>query len=450
MRQLIILASLVLLASCSKQAQDDDSWVQSAVQQRIDKQVSWNQGKQAHLEIQEQIARMLESEVRVDQAVQIALLNNPSLQATFEEIGIAQADLWEAGLFQNPFLDGYVRFPSSQYSMVNASLSLVTSIIDFFLVPLRKQTAKLQFQEANMRVAHAVVHLAADVEQTVYALIAAQTKFQLQSSLMELASIAQGLSEEQLRVGNVNAFVVETKCADATQAMLELEQTALEVIALKEKLCVLLGVAHQEVTLYPHLPPLPEQELELKDLESIALTQRLDITAARTHAEAIASMGAQKKWWTYTDAKLGVSTEKQSEGFWDTGPAFNLFLPFFNHGQAARSRLLAQLRQAEAHLDALEREAKIRVKSACDKVLKARLIVETYAHSVLPLREQIIETAQKQYNVMTDGVYALLRNKQEELISQINYSLALRDYWTQRALLDLILGEKLDVRGEHE
>src|SRR3954468_15658129 len=36
-----------------------------------------------------------------DAAVQVALLNNATLQATYEDLGIAQADLVQAGLLKN-------------------------------------------------------------------------------------------------------------------------------------------------------------------------------------------------------------------------------------------------------------------------------------------------------------------------------------------------------------
>ena len=48
-----------------------------------------------------------------DDAVQIAMLNNRDLQALYSELGLAQADLVQAGLFRNPILDAAVFFPLS-------------------------------------------------------------------------------------------------------------------------------------------------------------------------------------------------------------------------------------------------------------------------------------------------------------------------------------------------
>src|SRR4051812_29027480 len=57
------------------------------------------------------VETLLRATLTADRAVQIALLNNRNLQATFEEIGVAKADLLEAGLLKNPSFDASVRFP---------------------------------------------------------------------------------------------------------------------------------------------------------------------------------------------------------------------------------------------------------------------------------------------------------------------------------------------------
>ena len=56
---------------------------------------------------------MLQSELSAEQAVQIALLNNRRLQATYEDLMVAQADLVSAGLLRNPVFDAEIRFPAS-------------------------------------------------------------------------------------------------------------------------------------------------------------------------------------------------------------------------------------------------------------------------------------------------------------------------------------------------
>src|SRR5688500_8302143 len=85
--------------------------VASLVRERTGKQVHWNQGSPADAEAAERVRALLTRELSAEEAVQVALLNNRNLQATYEELAVAQADLVAAGLLRNPVFDAEIRFP---------------------------------------------------------------------------------------------------------------------------------------------------------------------------------------------------------------------------------------------------------------------------------------------------------------------------------------------------
>lgn len=76
--------------------------VQTTVAQRTAETICWNRNSdfaRCHIE------RMLEQALTLDQLVEITLLNNRHLQASYEELGIARAHVVQAGLFKNPIVD---------------------------------------------------------------------------------------------------------------------------------------------------------------------------------------------------------------------------------------------------------------------------------------------------------------------------------------------------------
>ena len=74
--------------------------VKGLVGQRIDYNLHWNQETEADLEVEKAIEDLLKNELTPETTVQIALLNNPNLQAVYEDLGITQADVVEAGLLE--------------------------------------------------------------------------------------------------------------------------------------------------------------------------------------------------------------------------------------------------------------------------------------------------------------------------------------------------------------
>src|SRR5271170_1780140 len=101
-----------LLCGCQTSAPQtgfDD--VRQLAAQRTGLVVQWYGNPDDKQLVAQSIAAMLSQDLNVNQAAQIALLNNHHLQATFEDLGIAQADLVQAGLLKNPVFDMGVRFP---------------------------------------------------------------------------------------------------------------------------------------------------------------------------------------------------------------------------------------------------------------------------------------------------------------------------------------------------
>jgi cobalt-zinc-cadmium efflux system outer membrane protein len=105
------------------------------------------------------------------------------------------------------------------------------------------------------------------------------------------------------------------------------------------------------------------------------------------------------------------------------------------------ARATAELRRAQHEYHALAvrirataRALLERMRGASDRALYVRDIV-------LPLHERIVSEAQLQYNAMQIGVFELLRDRQQQIETGVEYVEMLQEYWTAHAdLLHLLSG----------
>ena len=88
--------------------------VSTAVEARSGKRVVWHLGTELDAQVDQEVRALLQDTLTVDGAVQVALLNNRNLQALYAELGVAQADLVQAGLLRNPVFDGAGALSRSQ------------------------------------------------------------------------------------------------------------------------------------------------------------------------------------------------------------------------------------------------------------------------------------------------------------------------------------------------
>ncbi len=441
--QAVLMAgSIYLCSACTRVPQADDCKVSSLVQERITKHVHWKQGSKEDQEVQCCLDHLLQQDLNIDTTTQIALLNNPEIQANFEEIGIAQADLVQAGLFQNPIFEGFVRFPNRRSLKTNTELSVTQGFLDIFLIPLRKKVAATELEQAEYQVANVVLDLAFDVRETYYSLQAEQTKLNLLELLVEVTSASNLLAGQQRQAGNINDLELQSHTSEYLQAKLELSKTQNQIAHLRKELNTLLGLRPSQDNWHipNELPELPGEEISKETLHALALSQRLDLANARLEIKRIFEMGATKEWWTYMDASVGISGERDTDGARVLGPTFFAALPFFDHGQADRARLFSMLKQREHQLQALEIDVLSEVTRSLNQLLINRTRVTIFNKEFMPLQAKIIATSQNFYNVMGLSGYKLLHNKQQELQAKIEYTMALKEYWVTRVELDRALG----------
>lgn len=437
-------SALLCSSSCSHVPQKDGAWVTTAIQARLGKQVQWYQGCEADLLVQEKIQRLLETELTADGAVQIALLKNPHIQALFEEIGVSQADLVEAGLFSNPVFDLVIRYPNKKNFVADTEYAITASFIDIFLIPLRVKVAKAELEQTILRVTNEVLDRAFEVEQTYYELQAAEQKLKITQSITELASIHNEIASRQKSVNNINSLDFQQIQSRFLDAELETARIRSEIIRLKERLNKLLGLSKDvQYSIAQNLQELDYQGLLLDRLECVAFRERLDLQAARFEVIRLSRKLGVEQWWVYTNGRLGIGGERDVDGLTTIGPAFSGAIPIFNYGQAARMRLRAELRQAQDKLKTLEIHILSEVREAHKLLMNNLQVINDYRDRIIPLQAKILESSEELYNVMGLGVDRLLENKRQELQAYSNYTLSLRDYWIARVQLDRALGGKL-------
>ena len=66
--------------------------VKTAVKDRTGHSISWDRDSAERTELHSHIKELLSSPITLNDAVEVALLNNPKLQAHYENLGIGQAE----------------------------------------------------------------------------------------------------------------------------------------------------------------------------------------------------------------------------------------------------------------------------------------------------------------------------------------------------------------------
>src|SRR5437667_9300953 len=235
--KLFLLSGAVALVGCAH-VDPNPAFRELAntVHLRTRKRVQWNRGSAEDAQAQAAVASLLSRPLTADAAVQIALLNNHNLQATYEELGIAQADLVEAGLLRNPIFTFERRFPGQALEA-----DLLKEFIDILLLPLRKRIAAAQFEAAKLRVGHEILNLAGEVRAAFYEHQGDQQLVDLRKTVAEATERSAETALRMQQAGNLKNIDLATEEASHAQAKIELAKAQGEAVQTRERLHKLMG-----------------------------------------------------------------------------------------------------------------------------------------------------------------------------------------------------------------
>ena len=442
--RLSFASAALLLTGCAVAPREAFQPVQDNVAGISGHRVVWNQGTADDEKADREVKHLLSIPLNANEAAQIALLNNPDLQATFEEIGISQADLVQAGLLKNPTFAASWRFPDVAPGITDAEYAVAEDFLDLVLKPLKTRIAKINLEATQERVTHEVIHLIGEVKTEFYTY---QAGLQLEQRLTLIGHADQAaadLAKAQHDAGNISDAAFLNQQAPVAGAQLSLTEARKQMIATREKLNRLMGLWGGEITwtASPKLPELPEIDPSLNHLEVLAIAHRQDLLALREETDSIGQALALKSNTRFLPARIniGADTEKNPDGQRVTGPTLELDVPIFDQGQGEVAKLAAQHRQFQRQLQAMAVRIRSEVREARDMLRLDREQVAYYKKTVMPLNVDSVNKTMLQFNAMSANTYDLFSAKQRELEAERGYVEAWRDYWIARAELEEAVG----------
>ncbi|HEX5606974.1 MAG TPA: TolC family protein [Candidatus Binatia bacterium] len=415
--------------------------VSSNVQERLAVPIFWNNGTDLDCEASDRRRKLLSEKITADEAVQIALLNNRELQAVYSELGVAQADLVQAGLLSNPIFDAAIKFPTSGRNSPDLELGAAMNFLNIFYIPLRKRVAAARFEEAKTRVTGAVLDFAGRVRRAFYAYEADEQMLDLRHTVVQALSASFAIAGRLHQAGNISDLDFFSQRAQLEAGRLALRAAEISVRQSREELNSLMGLwgSDLEWQSTERLPDIPNAPLETKDIERVAIERSLDLAQARQRIIGTGEELGLTRWTTLLpDFSAGPHSER-NDGTWEVGPKLDFLIPLFDQGQARLGRTAAELRRLQQEYYDLAVRIRSRARQVRDRVEGATDRAMYYRDILLPLHERIVNEAQLQYNAMQLGPLQLIRAREQQIETAVSYIAALRDYWLARAELEQML-----------
>ncbi len=378
-------------------------------------------------------------------AVHLALVNSPSLQALLARGWAESADAAQSGRISNPM------FSFERMVLTGGNLELTRALsfglLDLLMLPGRQGLANQRIAQSQLRLTSEVIDEVTQVRQAWVRAVAAQQTFTYAQQVYASAEAGADLARRLQSVGTFNRLSRAREQAFYADAATRLATAGHQVTASREELVRLLGLDEAQASrllLPERLPDLPKQALDPDAIGSQASRGRLDIRLAQAELDTSAKAQGINMFTSFTDIELTARRNTQFDNVAGTrsgsrGYEVGIRLPLFDWGGLQRDVMNARTLAAANQLEATVRAAGSSLRESYSAYRTAHDIARHHRDEVVPLRKVISDENQLRYNGMIIGVFELLADSRDQVSAVMAAIDTEQQFWLADAALQATL-----------
>jgi len=354
-----------------------------------------------------------------ERAIRIALSRDPRIQAALAHVRAAEADANQARLLPNPILTIDIRW-AIQPSNTAFEPSLTADLLSLLQKPAQISAADNRLREAAATALVTVLDVIDEVEEAFAAARSIDIEIENARNRRQRLQRLRDMAQRRLELGDATKLDVLTIDSQLMAAELEVSDLSLQQNDERLALNRLMGYARTDGQweLSPWQPPSEGLAAE-SDWVDAALANRPEISAKVWELRALGEEMKGAALPPLSGGEMGAHGEHDPE--WRLGPVATVPLPIFDFGQAARAKIKAERIAARHDLAEAQLEVIQNVRSMYAAYLHARRALSDAQNRLLPLQQQLLESAQRAYQSGdTDlAIMLLAQNDYETTLGKI-------------------------------
>jgi len=443
-RIVAVASALVFLAGCTTFSKDGGfNTVSTTASGRLGKDAVLVKTDEDRDAVAKRTQQLLSKPLSMDDAVQIALLNNRGLQASYGELGISEADLVQAGRLPNP---GFSFSRTHGGNDLSIDRTFTLGLLNVLTLPLATRIESRRFEQTKLLAADAMLRVAADARRAYVNAVAVGQAAAYAAQVKDSAEAGAELALRMQQAGNFSKLDYAREQAFYADAVAQLAKTRQQSVSAREKLTRTMGLwgAGTQYTLPDRLPDLPGKRPELIDLESFAMQNRLDIQAAKLQTQSVASsLGLVKATRFINALDVGYQNNFTTSDGHEQGYEISVEIPVFDWGGSKVARAEAIYMQSVNRVAEAAINARSEVRESYSAYVTDYDVAKHYRDEVVPIRKTISDELLLRYNGMLASVFELLSDSRDQVGAVNSYIDALKDYWLAETDLQQALGGRL-------
>ncbi|MDP3000787.1 MAG: TolC family protein [Bryobacterales bacterium] len=375
-----------------------------------------------------------------EDAVAIALWNSSALQATLKDLGLAQADLMDAGLLRNPSFQALLPIAGKPFEFV-----LQWPVEILWQRPRRLAAARANLSQVGQTLIQAGLDVVRDARLAHAELALAERRSEAASQAQRLRRRIAELTQKRLDVGDVSAFEANQARVDLNLMQETAQRLARDADAARERLRMTIGLRGTTERLVAAEASVDAQApSEMDALLKTAMESRPDLRAAELAVETAMRNARWERSKVYAAVtpllsikETGTPTKTR------TGPGLQAELPILNRNQGRIKRADVEVERAALLYLAARDRVEAEVREARVQLVQALESLEYLRSQVRPPVEEAIRLAEKAYAQGDVAFLSVLEAGRQVYDLELREADAAASFQRARARLEHGIGRRL-------
>lgn len=429
------LLALGWLTACAPLRVDED--IEAIGRDSLERQghaPTWHKSDEARAGARRRASALLESPLGMEEAVGVALLQSPGVQATLAAAAANSAELTDFARVSNPVV-GYGKKQGGGDAEISRSVEVM--LLDLLYFPQRQRIAESGRDGVRVGAMASVASLSNEVRRAWIEAVAAGQSLDYARKVERAALASASLADGMVAAGNYSVLEEAKQKlfqADAVQVLADAQRRDSSARA---RLVALLGLddaQSAQLQLPTTLPGLPGERRDRPGEAQALFDSRYDVRiAAASLEERRVALGLDR-----TRSVLGsldvaaVSTSETGEATKE-GFEVSLEVPLFDTGSATRAASGARYAEALSETTRVAQAARADLARAWEEYGAAWTISNHYDAQIVPLQSRVVEESLLRYNGMLIDVFELIGAAREQSLAVLASIDARRRFWAADA-----------------
>ena len=381
----------------------------------------------------------------LNQALNLALINNPKLQAAQAMLGISEARIIIAKTLRNPaFVTDNGTAEKTYRSGIEQTFEIAGKRTK------RTNLAKAEKEVVENEIRTVALDLKNNVRRAYIKLFNAQQKFNASNDILNISNELVDIAKKRHLAGDVAELEVIQAENLQVNAKNDLETSMLQINQAFNELNMLTNQALgndlqlEKPNLNDALISTDGTEKSIDELVNEAYLNRPEIKKIQKSLEASDKMMAVVKANRIPNLTVALGPDivtSGGEGATQTGNLTGVFLvgrvdlPIFNRQQGQIKEVEAQIFQQQKELAAMKNQITYELKDTVTKIKINSTKIQLYENEILPKSQSVVEKSRRSFQEGMSNIIIPITAQQSYLNTRFGYIQVLTDY--QNSISDL-------------